>query len=127
METNCTLTFDEYFDDKIINDRGIEKAYESFSQGERKRIDLSCLFAFMDIRRIQGTVSFNLAFYDELLDSALSSKGTEKVFEILQERVLLGENSYIITHKKENLKNPAINGIIYLEKIGGITRIGEYK
>ena len=128
MDANCVLTFDEYFEDKIINDRGQECSYYNFSAGERKRIDLACLFAFMDLRRIQGDVTFNITFYDELLDSALSKDGSEKVFQILKERLdKYNEMAYIITHRRENLKNPLINDIIYLEKLGGITRLGEFK
>jgi Fe-S cluster assembly ATPase SufC len=124
MDANCTLMFDEHFEDKIINDRGIECDYERFSGGERKRIDLAILFAFSDLRRLQGDVSFNLGFYDELLDSAISVECSAKVFEILKERYTeYNESSYIITHKTENLKNPNIDAIIYLVKSGGITKI----
>lgn len=122
MDANCKLTFDEYFEDKIINDKRIECSYYNFSGGERKRIDLACMFAFMDLRRIQGDVTFNITFYDELLDSALSEKGSEKVFEILKERAdKYDENAYIVTHKKENQKNNYITNVISLVKRGGIT------
>jgi DNA repair exonuclease SbcCD ATPase subunit len=128
MNANCQLTFDEYFEDRIIDDKGNECSYENFSGGEQKRIDLACLFSFMDLRRLQGDVAFNLSFYDELLDSALSVDGSKQVFDILKERFNdHKETAYVVTHKKENLKNPLINDIIYLEKSGGITRLGEYK
>lgn len=124
MEANCTLTFNEYFEDTIINDRGLECSYFSFSNGEQKRIDLAIIFSFMDLRRNKGDVGFNLVFYDELLDSALSANGSEKVFEILNERLTVyGESSYIVTHKKENLKSPYITKVFNLEKIGGFTRL----
>lgn len=128
MDANCKLVFNEFFEDQIINDKKNECSYDNFSGGERKRIDLACLFAFMDLRRIQGDVTFNLAFYDELLDSALSANGSEKVFNILKERMdNYNEAAYIVTHKKENLKNPLITDVIYLEKSGGITKLAEYK
>lgn len=124
LDTNCTLTFDEYFDDKIINDRNVECSYENFSQGERKRIDLACLFTFMDLRRLQGDVRFSHVTFDELLDGALSTNGLDKLFDILKERHdKYNESCYIITHKKENLKNKHITDILYLEKVGGITKI----
>lgn len=124
LDANCSLVFNEFFEDTIINDRGLECTYENFSGGEEKRIDLACLFTFMDIRRLQGDVTFNIVFFDELLDSALSVNGSEKVFNILKDRRdKYDESCYIITHKKENLKNKLITDIIYLEKVGGITRI----
>lgn len=128
FESNSKLTFDEYFDDNLFNDKNIEKCYDNFSGGERKRIDLACLFSFLDIRRIQGDVRFNVIFFDELLDSAISSKACNLIFNVLKERKnLYNENSYIITHRKE-LKTDSkilINNTIFLEKRNGFTKIGE--
>lgn len=127
FESNAKLTFDEYFVDNLYNDKGIEKSYENFSGGERKRIDLACLFAFLDIRRIQGDVRFNVVFFDELLDSAISSKACNLVFNILKERMdLYNENSYVITHRKEfkTESKDLINNIVNLEKRNGFTKIG---
>ena len=127
MDSNCKLSFDEFFVDTILDDRGTECEYDQFSGGEQKRIDLACLFAFMDIRRILGDVSFNIAFYDELLDSALSATCSIKLFDILKERLdKYNETSYIITHRKENLKNPKIDNVIYFEKSSGITTMKKY-
>jgi ABC-type transporter Mla maintaining outer membrane lipid asymmetry ATPase subunit MlaF len=84
------------------------------------------LFAFSDIRRLQGGVSYNIAIYDELFDSSFDSKGIEIVTDILQERAdELSECIYVISHRKESLK--AVTGdIIFLEKSGGITRRVNY-
>lgn len=124
LNAPCTIAFNSTFEDTILNDRGTEVSYFSFSGGERRRIDLSCLFAFMDMRRYKGDVVYNISFFDEILDSALSVKGSETLFVLLKERFLTyGESSHIITHKLENSKNPLVNKKIYLEKIGGLTRI----
>ena len=128
FESNAKLTFDEYFDDTLFNDKGLEKSYENFSGGERKRIDLACLFSFLDIRRIQGDVRFNVIFFDELLDSAISSKACNFVFNILKERLdLYKENSYVITHRKEfkTDSKDMIDNVINLEKRNGFTRLGD--
>jgi len=128
LDANCKLTFNEYFEDYIINDKNIECSYHNFSGGEQRRIDLACLFAFMDLRRIQGDVAFNISFFDELIDSALSAGGSSKVFDILKERVdKHNEWAYIITHNKNNMNNSLITNTIFLEKIGGITKLGKPK
>ncbi len=44
-------------------------------------------FSFMDMRKAQGDVHYNLSFYDELFDSSLDEKGVELVLEILNNRV----------------------------------------
>ena len=128
LQSNATLSFDEYFDDTLFNDKGIEHSYDSFSGGERKRIDLACLFSFLDIRRIQGDVRFNVIFFDELLDSAISSKACDLVFNLLRERYdLYNESANIITHRKEfkSESKGLISNMIHFEKRNGFTKIGE--
>ena len=115
------LDFNEYFDETITDEKGGEKSYFNFSGGERKRIDLACLFAFLDIRRMQGDVHFSTIFYDELLDSSLDDKGVELVVNILRERAEnLNENSYIITHRGVAFTGK-VNNTIMLEKRNNFT------
>ena len=126
LNTNCTCAFDEYFEEKIINERGQPCSYFNFSGGERKRIDLSMLFTFRDIRRLQSTTSINFSMYDELLDSSLDAKGIEDVLEVLKKHVEEhGEAIYVISHKNEAIKH-ATGDIIFLEKRNGITQKGKY-
>lgn len=125
LQANCQCTFNEFFEDSIQSDNGSIRSYFNFSGGERKRIDLACLFAFLDIRRLQGDVNYSVIFYDELFDSALDDVGMECVFSILRERQeLYSENSFIITHRGKEFINRADN-IIMLEKRNGITYLLE--
>jgi DNA repair exonuclease SbcCD ATPase subunit len=127
MDANCLCTFNEYFEETIVDDKGKECSYFNFSGAERKNVDLACLFAFMDIRRLQGNVSFNFSIYDELFDSSLDEKGVELVINILKERVeKFDECAMVISHRKESIK-AATGDIIFLEKINGITRKVDYK
>jgi DNA repair exonuclease SbcCD ATPase subunit len=121
MDANCICSFNEYFEETIINDKNKVYSYFNFSGAERKKLDLACLFTFMDIRRLQGDVSFNISLYDELLDSSLDAKGVELVVNILKERVeKYYECIYIISHRKESTKL-ATGDVIYLQKNNGIT------
>ena len=127
MDANCTCTFNEYFEEEIFDNKGKECSYFNFSGAERKNIDLACLFTFMDIRRLQGDVSFNFSIYDELFDSSLDEKGVELVINILKERVEKhNESIMVISHRKESIK-AATGDIIFLEKTNGITRRVDYK
>ena len=122
MDSNCICIFNEYFEEQIINEKGKICSYFNFSGAERKNIDLACLFAFMDIRRLQGDVTFNFSLYDELFDSSLDERGVELVSNILKERVdQYNESVMVISHRKESVK-AAQGDVIYLEKINGITR-----
>jgi len=121
LETNCTCTFNEFFDECIIDEQGEVKSYFNFSGGERKRIDLACLFAFLDIRRLQGDINFSTIFYDELLDSSLDDKGVSLVVKILKERKdKYNESCYVITHRGSAVLSD-VDNIINLEKRNGVT------
>jgi len=126
MDANCQCTFNENFEEEIISEKGKHCSYFNFSGAERKNIDLACLFAFMDIRRMQGDVAYNISVYDELFDSSLDEKGVELVLEILKERVEKhNECIMVISHRKESIK-AATGDIIFLEKENGITRRIDY-
>ena len=76
--------------------------YESFSEGEKQRIDLSLLFTWRQIAKMKNSVSTNLLILDETFDSSLDHDGVENLLKILN---TLGEdtNTFIISHKGDIL------------------------
>ena len=121
MDAPCTCEFDEMFEEKIINVYGNECSYFNFSGGERKRIDISVLFAFQDILRLYSGTSFSLSIYDELFDSAIDESGIEKIMNILKKRVEdYNECIYIVSHNKSSIKSNFDN-ILEIEKYKGET------
>lgn len=123
LEANCLCKFNEFFDEEILDENSNQKSYFNFSGGERKRIDLACLFAFADIRRLQGDVNFNVVFYDELLDSSLDDKGVSLTVQVLRERYMQNnESCYIITHRGTWVTLKAEH-VIHVIKKNGISSI----
>lgn len=126
LDSNSVCVFDEYFEEQIVNDNNKICSYFNFSGAERKAIDLACLFAFSDIRRMQGGVSYNIAIYDELFDSSFDEKGIDLITDILKSRVeTLQECSIVISHRKESIKE-VTGDVIYLIKENGITTRVDY-
>jgi len=122
LESNSMVKFNEFFEETITNERGVECSYFNFSGAERKAIDLAMIFTFQDIRRAQANVWLNISVFDELLDSSLDEKGIELVLDIIRERVeKYQEAIYIISHRKESMKYCTSGEIVYLEKKNGIT------
>jgi DNA repair exonuclease SbcCD ATPase subunit len=126
MDANCICTFNEYFEEEIVDIKGTQRSYFNFSGAERKNMDLACLFTFMDMRRLQGDVCFNFSIYDELFDSSLDARGIELVIGVLKERVeKYNESIMVISHRKESVK-AATGDVIFLEKSNGITKRVDY-
>jgi DNA repair exonuclease SbcCD ATPase subunit len=122
LDTPCKCEFNELFEETIINEAGKECSYFNFSGGERKRIDTAILFMFQDLLRNQTGTSYSLNIYDEMIDSALDQKGTDKILELLKEKVTkYDESVYIVSHKSTDMAN--IDNTIFLEKENGVTKI----
>lgn len=121
LDANCICNFNEYFEEEIVNDKNKTCSYFNFSGAERKNIDFACLFTFMDMRRLQGDVTYNISIYDELFDSCLDDKGLNLITNIINERVdKYDECVLVISHRKESVK-AATGDVIFLEKKNGIT------
>jgi len=123
LNSNAVITFNEYFEEQIINDKGKITTYFNFSGAERKVIDLAIMFSFIDMLSLQGNIFYSIQFYDELLDTSLDETGVELVLNLLNE--LVSKNMfgiYVISHRKECAK--FVNGdLITLEKNNGITTL----
>jgi DNA repair exonuclease SbcCD ATPase subunit len=122
LNSNAIITFDQYFEEEIKNERGKPTMYFNYSGAERKAIDLAVMFAFIDMLKMQTNVYYNVQFYDELLDTSLDSTGVENVVRLLKEFVeKQSYGIYVISHRKECSK--LANGeVVFLEKMNGITK-----
>ena len=75
--------------------------YNSFSEGEKLRIDLALLFTWRTIAKMKNSTNTNLLILDEIFDSSLDSAGTDEFLKILN--TLEGENVFVISHKQDVL------------------------
>lgn len=126
LNANCVCSFNEYFEETILDEHGIETQYANFSQGEARRIDLAMLFTFQDVRRLQADTSINIAIYDELFDSSLDESGVKAVVDILRDRTTTyNECTYLITHREDAIRSLEEVNLIHLEKRNGITAIAQ--
>ena len=105
-----TLDFFVHFEltesfQEIIRSRHRDSfSYDSFSEGEKQRIDLALLFTWRKIAHMKNSVATNLLILDETFDSSLDNDGIENLFKIIYS---LGEDSnvFVISHKGEILDN----------------------
>lgn len=93
---------DESFHETIRSRHRDEFTYDSFSEGEKQRIDLALLFTWRQIAKMKNSVATNLLILDETFDSSLDHDGVENLLKILN---TLGDdtNIFVISHKGEIL------------------------
>jgi len=93
---------DESFNETIRSRHRDEFTYDSFSEGEKQRIDLSLLFTWRQIAKMKNSVATNLLILDETFDSSLDHEGVDNLLKILY---TLGDdtNIFVISHKGEIL------------------------
>ena len=95
--------------------------YDSFSQGEKMRIDLALLFTWRAVARLKNSVNTNILILDEVFDSSLDSQGTDdflKLLNTLNEKT----NAFIISHKGDQLYDK-FEEVIRFEKYKNFSRI----
>lgn len=91
---------DESFNETIRSRFRDNFSYDSFSEGEKQRIDLSLLFTWRQIAKMKNSVATNLLILDETFDSSLDDDGVDNLMKIIYS---LGEetNVFVISHKAE--------------------------
>jgi DNA repair exonuclease SbcCD ATPase subunit len=98
MDFFVNFELDENFTEKIRSRYRDEFSYENFSEGEKIRINLAILFAWMAIAKLRNSSSCSLLIMDEILDGSLDVEGTETFMKILRP-ITTDRNVFVISHK----------------------------
>lgn len=101
-------------------------SYLSFSEGEKKKIDMAILLSFIDVTKKIANWNCNLLVIDELLDSSIDDNGLEKMLESLEKMVALDRDMgiYIISHRVKAEYKHFFNSMIEIKKNSdGFSRI----
>jgi DNA repair exonuclease SbcCD ATPase subunit len=93
---------DESFQESIRSRHRDLFTYDSFSEGEKQRIDLALLFTWRMIAKMKNSVSTNLLVLDETFDSSLDHEGVDNLMKILY-TLDDDTNIFVISHKGEIL------------------------
>ena len=113
----ANFNLDENFSEVIKSRHRDEFSYDSFSEGEKQRIDLAILFTWREIARMKNSVNSNLLILDEVFDSSLDAEGTENFMKVMNTLEGKGFNTFVISHKTDLLSDKFENQIKF-EKVG---------
>lgn len=116
----ANFNLDENFSEVIKSRHRDEFSYDSFSEGEKQRIDLAILFTWREIARMKNSVNTNLLILDEVFDSSLDAEGTENFMKVMNSLEGKGLNTFVISHKTDLLADK-FDKQIKFEKVGNFS------
>lgn len=81
--------------------------YMSFSEGEKKRIDIAIMLSFIDTTKVISNWNCNLLAFDEILDSSTDSDGLDKIMGAIKQMTIDQSKlcCYIISHRDNDHEN----------------------
>ena len=114
MDFFVQFELDEEFNEVIRSRHRDEFSYESFSQGEKQRIDMAILFTWRTIAKMKNSTATNLLILDEVFDSSLDNSATEYLINLLNG---LGDqtNVWVISHRGDQLQDKIANTIRFVK------------
>jgi len=121
MEFFVKFEIDSEFNEVIKSRHRDEFTYNSFSQGEKLRIDLALLFTWRAIAKMRNSVTTNLLILDEVFDSSLDVNGTDEFLKIVT-KLTEGTNVFIISHKGDQLYDK-FEKVLKFEKVNNFSRV----
>jgi DNA repair exonuclease SbcCD ATPase subunit len=99
MDFYVNFTLNENFEETIKSRYRDSFSYESFSEGEKARIDIALLLTWRAIAKLKNSVDTNLLILDEIFDGSLDQSGTSELGWILK-NFDDNTNVFVISHKE---------------------------
>jgi ABC-type molybdenum transport system ATPase subunit/photorepair protein PhrA len=121
MEFFVNFELNESFEETIKSRFRDDFSYESFSEGEKSRIDLALLFTWRAVAKLRNSASTNLLILDEVFDSSMDVQGSDELMKILQ-TLATDTNIFVISHKTDQLIDK-FNHLIRFEKHKNFSRM----
>jgi DNA repair exonuclease SbcCD ATPase subunit len=104
LDLFCDFQFDENFNETLLSRNRDNFSYGSFSEGQKARINLAILFAWLEVIQARKSTSFNLLVLDEILDGALDYDSLEACVKIFV-RESSKRTIMVISPKPANWRN----------------------
>ena len=121
MDFYINFSLDEEFKESVKSPVHAKFSYESFSEGEKMRIDLALLFTWREIARMKNSASTNLLILDEIFDSSLDGFGTEYFTKIIK-YVVSDANVFVISHKTDDFIDQ-FDRVVKFDKVKGFSKL----
>lgn len=118
MDLFVQFELDEQFNETIKSRYRDIFSYESFSEGEKARVDLAILLTWRKIAKLRNSTISNILILDETLDGSMDTSGSGDFLNLLRATVDT-QNAFIISHNQSVIDG--FDNIIVAEKVGNFT------
>ena len=123
MNFFVNFNLDDEFNETIKSRHRDVFTYTSFSEGEKRKIDLALLFAWRAMAEIKNSLSTNLLVLDEVLDGSLDDTSTEAFLEIVNGMRGQGVNVFVISHKSKEVLQDKFERHVQMVKKGNFSKM----
>ena len=114
--------FDSNFKESIQSRCVDSFTYDSFSEGEKARIDIAILLTLNHISKLKNSINANILILDEIFDSSLDRDGSSNLSEVLK---TFDKNlKVVVISHVENIED-RFNRVINVSKTNNFTEYAE--
>lgn len=97
------FNLDENFKETIKSRHRDEFSYQSFSEGQKFRINIAILLTWREVAKQKNSVNTNLLMLDEVFDSSLDVSGVNDFTKLLNAISHDSTNVFVISHRGESM------------------------
>lgn len=119
LDLFISMSLDETFNETFKARHRDTFTYDSFSEGQRRRIDIAIMLAWCEIAKAKNSLSCNVLFLDEV-DAPLDATGSDLLHATL--KTISSDNIFIISHKSDQMSDK-VNNVIEFEVKNNFTQI----
>ena len=113
---------DSEFNEQVRSPLHQDFSYQSFSEGQKGRIDLSLMFTWREIGRLKNSVSTNILFLDEVFSSSLDEVGKECLLTILRYKLPENQRVIVVDHTLSGSFRDKFDRSIEVTRTSGFSR-----
>lgn len=117
---DVNFILDENFDERIVSRSRENFVYNSFSEGEKEKIDYSIMLALRKVGASKNATNINILVLDEILDGSLDKESRAITLDILT-REMEESNVFVISHTES--QPTFYERVLHVEKRGDFSYI----
>jgi DNA repair exonuclease SbcCD ATPase subunit len=123
MDFFVAFELDENFNEVIKSRFRDDFSYESFSEGEKARLNIALLFTWRAIAKLRNSGNTSLLIMDEVFDGSLDGQGSDELLKIFGS-LAADTNVFVISHKKDAFIE-RFDNVLKFEKCKNFSRLAE--